>query len=246
MSSFLRRCPVLCRTAAQLIANQRASRYPVPPIKRPSFLVDKHTGGVGGIICMQQLPSSRHDAQPRAAKADKVFPRDSLQVRLGARKRLPLAGRGWPHPPVALREVRNCPHNQVLTTPRRPTNYFTLPSLNLKHVKSNTSARSRGGSQTAREGADLQSAEKGSRTGAQTARERAKVALAAESIVNSLKKRLRSGLVTANSQQGARLGMTAEHTSLTTGSQAMRGDETAHGEIARDRSTMQLQMQLQA
>ena len=127
----------------------------------------------------------------------------------------------------------------MLTTPRRPTNYFTLPSLNLKHVKTGASLRSREGSQTARDGVDTQSAEKDRQAGAQTARERAKISLATESIVNSLKTRLRSGLVAANSQQG----MTAARTRDTAG---YGGDETARGESARDRSTMQLQMQLQA
>ena len=95
----------------------------------------------------------------------------------------------------------------------------------------------------------MQSAAQDKRTGAQTARERAKVALAAESIVNSLKERLRRepGLATADSQQGTRLGKTAETSHmLAPGSRAMRGDETEYGGIARDRSTMQLQMQLQA
>ena len=70
--------------AAQLSSNnERASRFPVPPIKRPSFLVDKHTGGVGGILCMQQ-PSSRRDAHPSVANSDHVLARDSAQqVRSG-------------------------------------------------------------------------------------------------------------------------------------------------------------------
>jgi len=56
--------------AAQLSSNnERASRFPVSPIKRPSFLVDKHTGGVGGILCMQQ-PSSRRDAHPSVANTE--------------------------------------------------------------------------------------------------------------------------------------------------------------------------------
>ena len=56
--------------AAQLSSNnERASRFPVSPIKRPSFLVDKHTGGVGGILCMQQ-PSSRRVAHPSVASTE--------------------------------------------------------------------------------------------------------------------------------------------------------------------------------
>jgi len=65
--------------AAQLSSNnERASRFPVPPIKRPSFLVDKHTGGVGGILCMQQ-PSSHRDAHPSVANPHRVPARDAVQ-----------------------------------------------------------------------------------------------------------------------------------------------------------------------
>lgn len=133
-----------------------------------------------------------------------------------------------------------------MTTPQRPINYFNLPSLSLKNVYAS------GGLQTARERLNVQSAAKDTdRTGAKTARERAKVALAAESIVNSLKGRFRQNTEanhsSADPQHGARPGkltVQGTHSRHTAGSQVMSGG--GNRASPRDRSTMQLQMQLQA
>ena len=134
-----------------------------------------------------------------------------------------------------------------MTTPRRPVNYFNLPSLSLKNMHAS------GGLQTARERLNVESAAKDTdrAAGAETARERAKVALAAESIVNSLTERFRqneqANHSSADPQHGKRTGKhTAQctHSRHTAGSQVMSG--AGNRASLRDRSTMQLQMQLQA
>jgi hypothetical protein len=133
-----------------------------------------------------------------------------------------------------------------MTTPRRPINYFNLPSLSLKNMHVS------GGLKTARERLNVESAsDTGRAAGAETARDRAKVALAAESIVNSLKKRFRQNAKanhsSADPQHGARTGKhTAQgtHSRHTAGSQVMSGG--GNKVSLRERSIMQLQMTLQA
>lgn len=135
----------------------------IPAIKR-STLLDRHLGGAGGLMCMQQLstPGLWRPGRP-----------DELLARQAMRK-------------------------AMLETPRQRTNYFNLPSLNLTKdtmgsgISSPRLQMRDGGSQTAREmgGRGGWQIEGTAGSGSQTARDGRKIAIAKESIMNSLKERL--------------------------------------------------------
>ena len=74
------KCNACCPYAAQVASNnQRASRMQVSAIKR-STLLDRHLGGAGGLICMQQLPSSfAYPEASRPGMPDDLLARQALE-----------------------------------------------------------------------------------------------------------------------------------------------------------------------
>ena len=125
----------------------------------------------------------------------------------------------------------------LMTTPRRPTNFFNLPSLDLTASKGAERLRlqpyttPRGGSKSARNRMHESVREGSSAYGSQTAREMAKEDMAKESIVKSLKKRIINSperLATISDQDGYRTPRNQAPLST------------------RNRSTLEWQMQLQA
>jgi len=143
----------------------------IPAIKR-STLMDRHLGGPGGLICLQQHASSLvYPESARPCRPEELLARQALQQAL-------------------------------LTTPRQRTNYFNLPSLNLTQDKMKSGGSTErlatlimqgSGSQTARNLDSNPEVENARESGSETARDMRKIEIAKESIVNSLKGRMKTG-----------------------------------------------------